>query len=389
MGGGQQKFISFSFLHQTANVGGQRCLRRTGREAWPVQCQGLPLPWRQRGGRGRGVSCDAAPGPLQGTCILARTQTGKNQKSLARQPRAGTLCSQCYEPICFPRPWELLLCSSCAAEGTHRRCSGLRNSTHRWECDTCAGLGTCMSQSPPCPWAGGSAQAGPGRAHPLLEGWGHCSGLAWPGPGAPLTFLLVLTASRGESELSGSRLARQSRLESAHGFSESEAISPSSHTPVPLVLVSPSPSLETSSHRRRHHAARQQALPFSSLDTSTSLDSGPGRRRSRSRQQGRAQSPPVRSRSRRDRNSVTGPRAERPRQRETSSGPSPRRSRSRQQRRASAQAVRSRSRQDRSRRTAASAERPRRRGTRSGTSRRSSRSHQRRRTSTGTSSSST
>nr|XP_054496315.1 PHD finger protein 7-like [Agelaius phoeniceus] len=39
-------------------------------------------------------------------------------------------------------PWQLLLCSSCAAEGTHRRCSGLRNSTHRWECDTCAGLGT-------------------------------------------------------------------------------------------------------------------------------------------------------------------------------------------------------------------------------------------------------
>ncbi|XP_054142489.1 PHD finger protein 7-like [Melozone crissalis] len=39
-------------------------------------------------------------------------------------------------------PWELLLCSSCAAEGTHRRCSGLRSSTHKWECDTCAGLGT-------------------------------------------------------------------------------------------------------------------------------------------------------------------------------------------------------------------------------------------------------
>uniref|UniRef100_A0A8C3MMV3 Uncharacterized protein n=1 Tax=Geospiza parvula TaxID=87175 RepID=A0A8C3MMV3_GEOPR len=49
-------------------------------------------------------------------------------------------------------PWELLLCSSCAAEGTHRRCSGLKNRIDRWECDTCAGLGTCMSQSPPCSW---------------------------------------------------------------------------------------------------------------------------------------------------------------------------------------------------------------------------------------------
>ncbi|NWR96048.1 PHF7 protein, partial [Furnarius figulus] len=34
-------------------------------------------------------------------------------------------------------PWELLLCCSCAAEGTHRRCSGLRDSTSSWECDTC------------------------------------------------------------------------------------------------------------------------------------------------------------------------------------------------------------------------------------------------------------
>ncbi|XP_072791079.1 PHD finger protein 7-like [Taeniopygia guttata] len=69
-------------------------------------------------------------------------------------------------------PWELLLCSSCAAEGTHRRCSGLRNSVQSWECDSCAGLGTGMRQSTRCPWAGGSAQAGPGRARLLLKGWG-------------------------------------------------------------------------------------------------------------------------------------------------------------------------------------------------------------------------
>uniref|UniRef100_A0A8C0UBN0 PHF7/G2E3-like PHD zinc finger domain-containing protein n=1 Tax=Cyanistes caeruleus TaxID=156563 RepID=A0A8C0UBN0_CYACU len=39
-------------------------------------------------------------------------------------------------------PWKLLLCSSCAAEGTHRRCSGLTVRTTHWECDSCAGLGT-------------------------------------------------------------------------------------------------------------------------------------------------------------------------------------------------------------------------------------------------------
>ncbi|NXP38179.1 PHF7 protein, partial [Leiothrix lutea] len=35
-------------------------------------------------------------------------------------------------------PWELLLCSSCAAEGTHRRCSGLTARRTNWECDSCA-----------------------------------------------------------------------------------------------------------------------------------------------------------------------------------------------------------------------------------------------------------
>ncbi|XP_050572907.1 PHD finger protein 7-like [Cygnus atratus] len=39
-------------------------------------------------------------------------------------------------------PWQLLLCRSCAAEGTHRRCSNLTNSAGTWECDSCAGVGT-------------------------------------------------------------------------------------------------------------------------------------------------------------------------------------------------------------------------------------------------------
>ncbi|CAN8185861.1 unnamed protein product [Coccothraustes coccothraustes] len=297
-------------------------------------------------------------------------------------------------------PWELLLCSSCAAEGTHRRCSGLRKSTYRWECDSCAGLGT---------------------------------------------------APRDESELNGPSLTRQSGLEPSHGSPDLEAFSPSSHCPRPLGLAHQITSAETSSHSSSHHAAWQLSLPSSSLDSSSprrsrsayssstdpedrvrSSHTRPGRRRSRSRQQGQApdrpvplrsrrvrssrtgpragrprrretpsrasprqnrsrlqgwaQSPPVRSRSRRDRNR---PRTERPRRRETSSGTPPRRSRSCLQRRASNQPVRSRSRQDRSRRTAASAERPRPRRTPSGTSRRSSRSRQRRRTSTGTSNSST
>ncbi|NXF94491.1 G2E3 ligase, partial [Eubucco bourcierii] len=34
-------------------------------------------------------------------------------------------------------PWQLLLCSSCAAQGTHRPCSRLGDSTPSWECHGC------------------------------------------------------------------------------------------------------------------------------------------------------------------------------------------------------------------------------------------------------------
>ncbi|XP_074713004.1 uncharacterized protein LOC141938233 [Strix uralensis] len=43
--------------------------------------------------------------------------------------------------------WQLLLCSSCVAKGTHQRCSDLRNEETSWECDSCAGLGTGTSVS--------------------------------------------------------------------------------------------------------------------------------------------------------------------------------------------------------------------------------------------------
>ncbi|XP_064497273.1 uncharacterized protein LOC135406775 [Pseudopipra pipra] len=39
-------------------------------------------------------------------------------------------------------PWELLLCFSCAAEGTHRGCSCMRTISTHWECNDCAGQGT-------------------------------------------------------------------------------------------------------------------------------------------------------------------------------------------------------------------------------------------------------
>ncbi|XP_010130509.1 PREDICTED: PHD finger protein 7, partial [Buceros rhinoceros silvestris] len=47
--------------------------------------------------------------------------------------------------IRIPRPWQLLLSSSCTAEGTHRRCSALLDSTESWEYDGCAGPTTASS----------------------------------------------------------------------------------------------------------------------------------------------------------------------------------------------------------------------------------------------------
>ncbi|NXW28309.1 G2E3 ligase, partial [Phaetusa simplex] len=49
----------------------------------------------------------------------------------------GCLCPGGREQADEEGPWELLLCSSCAAEGTHRHCSSLSSSASSWECDGC------------------------------------------------------------------------------------------------------------------------------------------------------------------------------------------------------------------------------------------------------------
>ncbi|XP_075014601.1 E3 ubiquitin-protein ligase PHF7-like [Calonectris borealis] len=87
-------------------------------------------------------------------------------------------------------PWRLLLCCSCAAEGTHRGCSHLRNSTASWECDSCAGLGTGKRQSTRVPlgWGQGPGKACQrvprvGLAEPLCFRGAGGTALAYPAPG--------------------------------------------------------------------------------------------------------------------------------------------------------------------------------------------------------------
>lgn len=61
-----------------------------------------------------------------------------------------------HQPGFFRRPWSLLLCSSCAAKGTHRCCSALKDSAATWECEDCAGVST-GKRAPPMepPWCTG------------------------------------------------------------------------------------------------------------------------------------------------------------------------------------------------------------------------------------------
>uniref|UniRef100_A0A8C0F6W0 PHF7/G2E3-like PHD zinc finger domain-containing protein n=1 Tax=Bubo bubo TaxID=30461 RepID=A0A8C0F6W0_BUBBB len=87
---------------------------------------------------------------------------GLRTGAVPHNPVLRSLCPHSHEPFCFPRPWELLLCSSCAAEGTHRRCSNLRTSRTSWECESCTGQGTGKRQSTF-----------------MLLGWGQGPGKAW------------------------------------------------------------------------------------------------------------------------------------------------------------------------------------------------------------------
>ncbi|XP_071898580.1 PHD finger protein 7-like isoform X2 [Anas platyrhynchos] len=77
-------------------------------------------------------------------------------------------------------PWQLLLCSSCAASGTHRRCSGLGDTTQQWECAGCAGPGTGTGKGHGVLRLGAPEPSVPSAGQ---AGWAH-----------PLTFLPPLAA---------------------------------------------------------------------------------------------------------------------------------------------------------------------------------------------------
>ncbi|XP_048785907.1 protein piccolo-like [Lagopus muta] len=66
-------------------------------------------------------------------------------------------------------PWQLLLCSSCAAEGTHRQCSHLNDTTAMWECNSCAGLRTASSANTELAGPCTASERAPGPSSSSME----------------------------------------------------------------------------------------------------------------------------------------------------------------------------------------------------------------------------
>ncbi|XP_052534670.1 PHD finger protein 7-like isoform X2 [Tympanuchus pallidicinctus] len=87
------------------------------------------------------------------------------------------LCPHGREQAEEEGPWQLLLCSSCAAQGTHRCCSNLSDSTTSWECNACAGEGTASSTDSGLPGCSTTSQApsGPANSSPGPESSGLSS----------------------------------------------------------------------------------------------------------------------------------------------------------------------------------------------------------------------
>ncbi|XP_068787338.1 PHD finger protein 7-like isoform X2 [Struthio camelus] len=108
---------------------------------WEMSAMGIRVPLRQPTWEAEGAFAEL--NERHSRCDASRCLSARGREEAAEEG-----------------PWELLLCCSCAARGTHRRCSALRPTTATWECDDCAGLGTASSaQSGPATSSSSSSQA--------------------------------------------------------------------------------------------------------------------------------------------------------------------------------------------------------------------------------------
>ncbi|XP_059679425.1 PHD finger protein 7-like [Gavia stellata] len=190
-------------------------------------------------------------------------------------------------------PWQLLLCCSCAAEGTHRRCAYSGNSTASWECNSCAGLGTDSSTASELAGPStaktsspGSAAPGPSHGSPVLEGSSRSSP---PGPKrvrdrsrlrrraqTPYSWPRRRPeSSRAPAPSAESRSPRQAALGPSHGSPAPDIGSPSTASQLPSGS-SAFPALDSGScsslpgpvrTRDRSRLRRRAQNPYSHLDS--------------------------------------------------------------------------------------------------------------------------
>ncbi|XP_065700801.1 PHD finger protein 7-like [Patagioenas fasciata] len=177
-------------------------------------------------------------------------------------------------------PWQLLLCCSCASEGTHRGCSYLWNNTSSWECDSCAGLGTASSTSPELAGPTTPSQAEPGSpcSSPSHQASSRSS---LPGP------MRARDCSRWPRQASNPyhhprRHHRSSRTPARRARSSTRSLGvpgpshgsqppeTSSHSQLPSLACSSSPPLDNNScssppgpMRARYHLRHQATNPYS------------------------------------------------------------------------------------------------------------------------------
>ncbi|XP_049682995.1 G2/M phase-specific E3 ubiquitin-protein ligase-like [Accipiter gentilis] len=268
------------------------------------------------------------------------------------------LCPRGREQAEQEGPWQLLLCCSCAAEGTHRRCSNLTSSTASWECDACAGLGTASSASSELAGPSAASQAGSGQSlrSPAPQTSSPSTASQLPS-GSSCRSSPSETSSPSTASQAASRCHERSRVpapsaesstpsQAAPGPSHSspapETSSPSTASQLPAGSSCGSPPPETSSPS----TGRQVAFgpPHGSLAPQTSSPGngasgpsqgppvlegssrsslpGPDRVQKSSRSQRRAQHPYSRPRRRRDRIRAPAPGTETSTPSQAAPGPS-------------------------------------------------------------------
>ncbi|XP_062423590.1 PHD finger protein 7-like [Rhea pennata] len=133
-------------------------------------------------------------------------------------------------------PWELLLCSSCASKGTHRRCSALPPATESWECDGCAGVGPAPSAQPEPSGSNTSSEPGAGASSsPVPVSTGSEPDLASSSTSSqdgPTSSSGSATSSSSESDLASTSTSSQDEAEASSGSAAPES-SPQAGEPGP------------------------------------------------------------------------------------------------------------------------------------------------------------